>query len=53
MYRWICPKRPPLIVPTSIPTPKNIWPFAKMGSSGPVYPVALRASTSHASTAPV
>ena len=43
---------PPATEPTSIATPVTICPRAKTASSSPVKPLAARASTSHASTAP-
>src|SRR5438094_9172596 len=43
---------PPATEPVSIATPVTTWPRPKTDSSSPVKPVALSASTSHASTAP-
>src|SRR2546428_6391719 len=43
---------PPAPEPVSIATPVTTWPRPKTDSSSPVKPVALSASTSHASTAP-
>jgi hypothetical protein len=43
---------PPATEPTSIAAPATIWPLPKTDSSSPSKPVALSASTSHASTAP-
>src|SRR6267378_1373672 len=42
---------PPATVPSSMPAPCAIWPFAKADASVPWYPVAFRPSTSHASVA--
>jgi hypothetical protein len=51
--RLICfASTPPASAPTSIAAPPTIWPRPKTLSSSPVNPVALSASTSHASTAP-
>ena len=47
-----CAMTPPETVPTSIATPPTIWARPKMCSRWPVKPVAVRASTSHASVAP-
>ncbi len=38
--------------PESMAAPLTIWPRPKTGSSSPVKPVAVSASTSQASTAP-
>src|SRR6202022_196733 len=43
---------PPTTEPLSIATPVTTWPRPNTASSSPVKPVALSASTSHASTAP-
>src|SRR5947207_11383624 len=44
--------KPPRTEPPSIATPVTTWPRPNTASSSPVNPVALSASTSHASTAP-
>ena len=51
--RFTCPRKPPASVPTIIAALKAIPPHANTRSFGPVHPVASRASTSHASLAPV
>ena len=43
---------PPATVPTSIAPPPTTCARANTDSSGPVYPLALSASTNHASVAP-
>src|SRR5438067_7060784 len=43
---------PPSTEPPSIATPVTTWPRPNTASSSPLKPVALSASTSHASTAP-
>jgi hypothetical protein len=43
---------PPATEPISIPAPVTIWPRPNTDSRSPSKPVALSASTSHASTAP-
>ncbi len=47
-----CAITPPDTVPISIATPPTVWARPKIRSRWPVYPVAARASTSHASVAP-
>ena len=44
--------KPPATEPVSMPAPVTIWPRPKTDSRSPVKPVAVSASTSHASTAP-
>ena len=43
---------PPATEPPSMATPSTAWPRPNTVSSSPVYPVCVRASTSHASMAP-
>ncbi len=51
--RLVCwAMKPPATEPTSIAAPLTIWPRPNTVSSSPVKPVAVSASTSHASTAP-
>ncbi len=45
-------RKPPATEPVSIATPITTWPRANTASRSPVKPVALSASTSHASVAP-
>ena len=44
--------KPPATEPVSIALPVTIWPRPNTDSRSPVKPVAVSASTSHASTAP-